>query len=541
MNLQKLRAMNLGAVADELEELRKFKAEIESQVPVGLVKTIGGYPDESEHGVDWLVKHHHLVDGQDLYTKPVPADKSTRITEKDIQEIANHIFGYISVLYPESAFENWFSKFGGRELLSKLNADRQVLDDGSAQKLWDYYQTLLKHYGFEGITDLLSKYHKLAEQVSAATHSDPIPWIPVLRNRADGVDGHYAIGRFNPSGYWEFWNLISHKWASASDGVLTFDEANNLLREITLSTGPAVAVPKPQKCCTYWRNDAIENAAVIADRHSDKFVAQDIRNMLSAPSHSQHNSNDEGFKLIPNPPCGFNLIAYNRHTEEWLYINHANTWQLFQGPNQGIKRLTKVEEWRESLTEMVQAMRSYEMDVDEPAPHKHRAMMDRAEALLAAAPPYSQQSAGDWLLVSVVLPPEGEPFQAFHENWIDEDFNVYGIRECHRYGDGTQYASAKWLDHQDCWIEDSEVPQLWRPYVKPARCPSHESEQLAGLVEALETALFGTPLDDVPNRDNDDIWRMCYPHLPERASGALRGHLARIEAALADYRKGGES
>ncbi|NLY58915.1 MAG: hypothetical protein GX071_10330, partial [Gammaproteobacteria bacterium] len=46
------------------------------------------------------------------------------------------------------------------------------------------------------------------------------------------------------------------------------------------------------------------------------------------------------------------------------------------------------------------------------------------------------------------------------------------------------------------------------------------SALVAGLVEVLETALFGTPLDDVPNRDNDDIWCMCYPHLPERASDA---------------------
>ena len=68
----------------------------------------------------------------------------------------------------------------------------------------------------------------------------PIPWTPVLKNRADGVDGHYAIGRFNPSGYWEFWNLISHRWASASEEVLTFDEANSLLRGITLPTAPEV-------------------------------------------------------------------------------------------------------------------------------------------------------------------------------------------------------------------------------------------------------------------------------------------------------------
>ncbi|WP_313411350.1 hypothetical protein [Atlantibacter hermannii] len=40
--------------------------------------------------------------------------------------------------------------------------------------------------------------------------------------------------------------------------------------------------------------------------------------------------------------------------------------------------------WRESLQELVKAMRDYEMDVGEPAPYKHRAMMKRAEALLAS-------------------------------------------------------------------------------------------------------------------------------------------------------------
>ncbi|WP_138436374.1 hypothetical protein [Marinobacter shengliensis] len=44
------------------------------------------------------------------------------------------------------------------------------------------------------------------------------------------------------------------------------------------------------------------------------------------------------------------------------------------------------EGWRECLTEMVQAMHDYEMSVDEDAPYKHRAMMDRAHALLSATP-----------------------------------------------------------------------------------------------------------------------------------------------------------
>ena len=89
--------------------------------------------------------------------------------------------------------------------------------------------------------------------------STPTPWVPVLKNRADGVDGHFAIGRFNPLGYWEFWNLVSHNWASASDGVLTLDEANNLLREITLTTSsveqqPMRAADRQENVSRGWRS-----------------------------------------------------------------------------------------------------------------------------------------------------------------------------------------------------------------------------------------------------------------------------------------------
>lgn len=40
------------------------------------------------------------------------------------------------------------------------------------------------------------------------------------------------------------------------------------------------------------------------------------------------------------------------------------------------------DDWSSSLQELVKAMRDYDMDVDEPAPYKHREMMRRAEALL---------------------------------------------------------------------------------------------------------------------------------------------------------------
>lgn len=38
---------------------------------------------------------------------------------------------------------------------------------------------------------------------------------PHLKNRADGVDGHYCIGRQTKQGYFEFWSKESKKWCSA--------------------------------------------------------------------------------------------------------------------------------------------------------------------------------------------------------------------------------------------------------------------------------------------------------------------------------------
>lgn len=43
-------------------------------------------------------------------------------------------------------------------------------------------------------------------------------------------------------------------------------------------------------------------------------------------------------------------------------------------------------DWRATMKDMVDAMRLYEMDVDGPAPEKHRAMMNRAKKLLATHP-----------------------------------------------------------------------------------------------------------------------------------------------------------
>ncbi len=55
--------------------------------------------------------------------------------------------------------------------------------------------------------------------------------------------GHYAIARWNPQGYREVWNLRRHFWASASDEVLTLDEAQALLRDLRIPTAPFA--PRP--------------------------------------------------------------------------------------------------------------------------------------------------------------------------------------------------------------------------------------------------------------------------------------------------------
>ena len=44
-------------------------------MPVGIVDTVGGYPDDSEHKVRWLVEHKAIHCGDKLYAAPIPAQQ----------------------------------------------------------------------------------------------------------------------------------------------------------------------------------------------------------------------------------------------------------------------------------------------------------------------------------------------------------------------------------------------------------------------------------------------------------------------------------
>jgi ribosomal protein L37AE/L43A len=93
--------------------------------------------------------------------------------------------------------------------------------------------------GDEGNRSGTSWNERATPQGAPASPAEHQPWVPYLSDRADGVKGHYAIARWTPKGYREVWNLRSHQWASCSDDVLTLEDANALLIELTLSASPA--------------------------------------------------------------------------------------------------------------------------------------------------------------------------------------------------------------------------------------------------------------------------------------------------------------
>ena len=113
-----------------------------------------------------------------------------------------------------------------------------------------------KDYPVEGALDVYArgKYAALRENIAQPVPPARQPWEPYLSDRANGVKGSYAIARWNPKGYREVWNLWSHRWASASDDVLTLTKAESLLQAIVIPTAqPALPLTADQ----LFANDAL--------------------------------------------------------------------------------------------------------------------------------------------------------------------------------------------------------------------------------------------------------------------------------------------
>lgn len=127
---------------------------------------------------------------------------------------------------------------------------------------------------------------KMDTRVIAAPVQDPVAWVPYLSDRADGVQGHYAIARWNPRGYREVWNLRRQTWGAFSDDVMSLEEADYLLQQMTIPTrkpttpalGPSMSITDRQ----------IERALKAACMHSTTESRKDMRRAIEAAIDPVH-------------------------------------------------------------------------------------------------------------------------------------------------------------------------------------------------------------------------------------------------------------
>lgn len=116
---------------------------------------------------------------------------------------------------------------------------------------------------------------------------------------------------------------------------------------------------------------------------------------------------------------------------------------------------------------------------------------------------------------------------------------LYGCTSC--FEDYTWPASDLRVHDSECWCDTCWDERGWEFPDQPSwndlepYTPALQAERDA-LVEALDVALDGSRIDDL-NRDNDDLWRTCYPTLNDHQRKIFEAHIKRLETALAAYRK----
>lgn len=106
-----------------------------------------------------------------------------------------------------------------------------------------------------------------------------------IENRVTGNITSFAATQAQAGAWLEVCSTldeVSPGWTSAiGSGTECAKKAiHKLAVSATSNTTPMIGnVPKPQKCCNFWRNDAIDSAANIAKRYRLDHVAEDISNM----------------------------------------------------------------------------------------------------------------------------------------------------------------------------------------------------------------------------------------------------------------------
>lgn len=178
MNIQKLRDMNLHAVADELEQLRAFKEAAEMQEPVAVMYKTGGALTKAEC-IDVEIFDICCRVETPLYAKPVPADKPAVAVPDGFREIVEavaHIgvdFGYGNFALSQEHIEK------ARALLEAAPSHRQQSARPTDDELWD--QTLAErdtyHDWADKLADAIADYfgEEIGEHSSANS-----PWDQAL-------------------------------------------------------------------------------------------------------------------------------------------------------------------------------------------------------------------------------------------------------------------------------------------------------------------------------------------------------------------------
>lgn len=185
----------------------------------------------------------------------------------------------------------------------------------------------------------------------------------------------------------------------------------------------------------------------------------------------------------PEPKIHNEIMYALEQAKEWLSGWASAEYQLYtvnralghingEGGPSITEELAAAKDKAEDLAIFVELVRKALGVPEEPHQGMQERIMEAGQALykLEARCELLQNSLNDFILKPVpeALPPEGLPFIGFHEDWVDDDFNPNGARECHRYGDGTQYQSARWNGVHDCWDVDDQPPTHWCYFPDPA-------------------------------------------------------------------------
>ena len=87
-------------------------------------------------------------------------------------------------------------------------------------------------------------------------------------------------------------------------------------------------------------------------------------------------------------------------------------------------------------------------------------------------------SCTDWTLITSdlkSLPPENTVVLGYSPEWVDEDFEPEGVRECFVQNDN-EWNSAKWNNDQDTWENEESKPTHWMQRPQPPKNIIYDKE-----------------------------------------------------------------